>query len=216
MATIEQSVRQTVDLFDKCRRFTAAREMMDRGLYPYFQPIQESHDTEVVIRGETKIMVGSNNYLGLTHHPYVLERARDALFRYGTGNTGSRFLNGTLDLHERLEHRLAALEAEVEILAVDTAARRSDLEESDALRHRLVAALDQAQAAHERAGLLVRVRRDEEADPQSHARDQGAHEPAQRARRDGRADDCEHEEVEDSHGYFRFLILDFLNCEAGY
>ncbi|HEX6912286.1 MAG TPA: aminotransferase class I/II-fold pyridoxal phosphate-dependent enzyme [Longimicrobium sp.] len=109
MATIEQSVRQTVDLFDKCRRFTAAREMMDRGLYPYFQPIQESHDTEVVIRGETKIMVGSNNYLGLTHHPYVLERARDALARYGTGNTGSRFLNGTLDLHEQLENRLAAL-----------------------------------------------------------------------------------------------------------
>ena len=109
MATIEQTVRQTADLFDKCRRFTAAREMMDRGLYPYFQPIEESHDTEVVIRGETKIMVGSNNYLGLTHHPYVLEKARDALARYGTGNTGSRFLNGTLDLHEQLERRLAAL-----------------------------------------------------------------------------------------------------------
>jgi len=82
MATIEETVRRTVDLFDKCRRFTAAREMMDRGLYPYFQPIEESHDTEVVIRGETKIMVGSNNYLGLTHHPYVLEKARDALARY--------------------------------------------------------------------------------------------------------------------------------------
>lgn len=109
MATIEQTVRQTTDIFDKCRRFTAAREMMDRGLYPYFQPIEESHDTEVVIRGETKIMVGSNNYLGLTHHPYVLEKAREALFRYGTGNTGSRFLNGTLDLHEQLENRLAAL-----------------------------------------------------------------------------------------------------------
>jgi 8-amino-7-oxononanoate synthase len=109
MATIEQTVRQTTDLFDKCRRFTAAREMMDRGLYPYFQPIEESHDTEVVIRGETKIMVGSNNYLGLTHHPYVLEKAREALFRYGTGNTGSRFLNGTLDLHEQLENRLARL-----------------------------------------------------------------------------------------------------------
>jgi 8-amino-7-oxononanoate synthase len=109
MATIEETVRKTVDLFDKCRRFTAAREMMDRGLYPYFQPIEASHDTEVVIRGETKIMVGSNNYLGLTHHPYVLERARDALFRYGTGNTGSRFLNGTLDLHEQLENRLAGL-----------------------------------------------------------------------------------------------------------
>jgi len=109
MATVATTSRRMADLFDKCRRFTAAREMMDRGLYPYFQPIEESHDTEVVIRGETKIMVGSNNYLGLTHHPYVLEKAREALFRYGTGNTGSRFLNGTLDLHEQLESRLAAL-----------------------------------------------------------------------------------------------------------
>jgi 8-amino-7-oxononanoate synthase len=109
MATIEQTVRRTADLFEKCRRFTAAREMIDRGLYPYFQPIEASHDTEVVIRGETKIMVGSNNYLGLTHHPRVLERAREALYRYGTGCTGSRFLNGTLDLHEELENRLAAL-----------------------------------------------------------------------------------------------------------
>jgi 8-amino-7-oxononanoate synthase len=83
--------------------------MIDRGLYPYFQPIEQSHDTEVVIRGDRKIMVGSNNYLGLTHHPYVLERAREALYRYGTGCTGSRFLNGTLDLHEALEVRLAAL-----------------------------------------------------------------------------------------------------------
>ncbi|HEU0016077.1 MAG TPA: pyridoxal phosphate-dependent aminotransferase family protein [Longimicrobium sp.] len=109
MSTAEQTVRETVDLFDKCRRFTAAREMIGRGLYPYFQPIEASHDTEVVIRGETKIMVGSNNYLGLTHHPYVLERANEALYRYGTGCTGSRFLNGTLDLHEQLEERLARL-----------------------------------------------------------------------------------------------------------
>jgi 8-amino-7-oxononanoate synthase len=57
----------------------------------------------VVIRGERKIMVGSNNYLGLTHHPYVLEKAQAALHRYGTGCTGSRFLNGTLDMHEELE-----------------------------------------------------------------------------------------------------------------
>jgi 8-amino-7-oxononanoate synthase len=98
--------RQT-DLFDKCFRFTAAREAMDRGVYPYFQPIEQSFDTEVIIRGERKIMVGSNNYLGLTHHPYVLERAQAALHRYGTGCTGSRFLNGTLDMHEELETRLA-------------------------------------------------------------------------------------------------------------
>jgi 8-amino-7-oxononanoate synthase len=88
-------------------RFTAARDAIERGVYPYFQPIEQSYDTEVIIRGERKIMVGSNNYLGLTHHPYVLERAQDALHRYGTGCTGSRFLNGTLDMHEELESRLA-------------------------------------------------------------------------------------------------------------
>ncbi|HEX8451150.1 MAG TPA: aminotransferase class I/II-fold pyridoxal phosphate-dependent enzyme [Longimicrobium sp.] len=109
MATVATTSRRMGDLFDKCSRYTAAREMMGSGLYPYFQAIEASEDTEVVIRGERKIMVGSNNYLGLTHEPYVLERAREALYRYGTGCTGSRFLNGTLDLHEELEHRLAAL-----------------------------------------------------------------------------------------------------------
>jgi 8-amino-7-oxononanoate synthase len=106
-ATATERVRRAADLFDKTRRYTAAREAIDSGLYPYFQPIEESYDTEVVIRGERKIMVGSNNYLGLTHHPYVLERATMALKRYGTGCTGSRFLNGTLDMHEELEVRLA-------------------------------------------------------------------------------------------------------------
>lgn len=96
-----------MSLFDKCERYTLAREVQAAGLYPYFQPIEASYDTEVVIRGERKIMVGSNNYLGLTHHPRVLEAAAAALRRYGSGCTGSRFLNGTLDLHEELEERLA-------------------------------------------------------------------------------------------------------------
>jgi 8-amino-7-oxononanoate synthase len=120
MATNIQTVRKSADLFDRCRRFTAAREMIDRGLYPYFQPIESSEDTEVVIRGERKIMVGSNNYLGLTHHPYVLERAREALYRYGTGCTGSRFLNGTLDLHGELEVRLAQLMGQEAALVFST------------------------------------------------------------------------------------------------
>ncbi len=120
MATNIQTVRKSADLFDRCRRFTAAREMIDRGLYPYFQPIESSEDTEVVIRGQRKIMVGSNNYLGLTHHPYVLERAREALYRYGTGCTGSRFLNGTLDLHEQLEVRLARLMGQESALVFST------------------------------------------------------------------------------------------------
>lgn len=80
---------------------------MAAGYYPYFQPIEASYDTEVIIRGEKKIMVGSNNYLGLTHHPKVIAAAEAALHRYGSGCTGSRFLNGTLDLHEQLEEKLA-------------------------------------------------------------------------------------------------------------
>jgi 8-amino-7-oxononanoate synthase len=119
-AQAKAEVQRSTDLFDKCRRFTAAREAIARGVYPYFQPIEESYDTEVVIRGERKIMVGSNNYLGLTHHPYVLERAQAALHRYGTGCTGSRFLNGTLDMHEELEVRLARFMGQESALVFST------------------------------------------------------------------------------------------------
>jgi 8-amino-7-oxononanoate synthase len=104
---VETQTLQHVALFDKCRNFTKAREVQAAGLYPYFKPISESVDTVVVIEGQKKVMMGSNNYLGLTHHPRVLEAAKAALERYGSGCTGSRFLNGTLDLHEILEHRLA-------------------------------------------------------------------------------------------------------------
>ena len=98
---------QHVHLFDKVNNFTKAREIQEAGLYPYFKPISESEDTVVTIEGKPRIMMGSNNYLGLTHHPKVLEASRNALERYGSGCTGSRFLNGTLDLHEQLEARLA-------------------------------------------------------------------------------------------------------------
>ncbi len=98
---------QHIALFDKCRNFTRAREVQAAGLYPYFKPISHSEDTVVVIEGKQRIMMGSNNYLGLTHHPEVLAAAKAALERYGSGCTGSRFLNGTLDLHEQLEAELA-------------------------------------------------------------------------------------------------------------
>jgi 8-amino-7-oxononanoate synthase len=98
---------QHIALFDKCRNFTRAREIQAAGLYPYFKPISRSEDTVVVIEGKERIMMGSNNYLGLTHHPEVLSAARSALERYGSGCTGSRFLNWTLDLHEQLETELA-------------------------------------------------------------------------------------------------------------
>lgn len=94
-------------LFDKCYSFTRAREVMASGYYPYFVPIEGSNDTEAFVGGEPKIMVGSNNYLGLTHHPCIVEAAQAAIKQYGSGCTGSRFLNGNTILHERLEERLA-------------------------------------------------------------------------------------------------------------
>jgi len=96
-----------MDLFEKCRRFTDARRLMAAGLYTYFQPIASAQDPEVVVGRRRMIMIGTNNYLGLTTHPKVREAAQEALRRYGTGCGGSRFLNGTLDLHEAVERKLA-------------------------------------------------------------------------------------------------------------
>lgn len=96
-----------MDIFEKCSEFTAAKEAMAAGLYPYFIPITESEGTEAVFRGHRLIMCGSNNYLGLTTDPRVRQAAIDAIHRFGTSCTGSRFLNGTLELHEQLEAELA-------------------------------------------------------------------------------------------------------------
>ncbi|MDX1390673.1 MAG: pyridoxal phosphate-dependent aminotransferase family protein, partial [Acidobacteriota bacterium] len=96
-----------MQVFAKAEAFTASRELREVGLYPYFQRIEETRDTEVVIDGHRKVMVGSNNYMGLTHDPRILEAAKAALEKYGSGNTGSRFLNGNLDLHDQLEEDLA-------------------------------------------------------------------------------------------------------------
>ena len=96
-----------MDLFDKCNRFKEHRLAKAAGIYPYFLPIAENHGTEVTIDGRRLIMAGSNNYLGLTKHPKVMAAAEDALRRFGTSNNGSRFLNGTLELHVELEERLA-------------------------------------------------------------------------------------------------------------
>ena len=114
-----QTLQQSA-LFDKCRQFTRAREVQAAGLYPYFKPISESEDTVVVIEGQKRLMLGSNNYLGLTHHTKVLEAASRALSRYGSGCTGSRFLNGTLDLHEQLEHALAEFTGKESCLVFST------------------------------------------------------------------------------------------------
>ena len=95
------------DLFDKCFSFTKAREVQEQGCYPYFKAIQSGADTEVLIDGKKLIMVGSNNYLGLTQDLRIKEAAVKAVRDFGSGCTGSRFLNGTLSLHEELESRLA-------------------------------------------------------------------------------------------------------------
>ncbi len=96
-----------MDLFEKCKRFTEAKKVMAAGYYPFFIPISSGQDTEVTVRGKEMIMIGSNNYLGLTSHPEVKQAAIDAIKIYGAGCTGSRFLNGTLDIHEDLERKLA-------------------------------------------------------------------------------------------------------------
>ena len=101
------SSTETADIFAKCGRFTEAREIMRLGLYPFFRVIDSAPGPEVTIQGRKLIMIGSNNYLGLTNHPKVLEAAVAAVRKYGSGCTGSRFLNGTLDLHVELEEKLA-------------------------------------------------------------------------------------------------------------
>jgi 8-amino-7-oxononanoate synthase len=95
------------DLFEKCLAWTDADELKATGFYPYFLPLEDTEGTEVVIKGHRLLMLGSNNYLGLTTHPKVRQAAIDAVREYGTSCTGSRFLNGTLALHHELEDRLA-------------------------------------------------------------------------------------------------------------
>jgi 8-amino-7-oxononanoate synthase len=94
-------------LQDRVAAFTEATEAKRHGVYPYFRPIQSGQDTKVRIGGQEVLMFGSNSYLGLTNHPRIKEAAKRAIDKYGTGCAGSRFLNGTLDIHLELEHKLA-------------------------------------------------------------------------------------------------------------
>src|SRR5258705_12643534 len=97
---------QHIALFDKCKNFTRAREGQAAGLYPYFKPISRSEDTVVIIEGQQRIMMGSNNYLGLTHNAEVLAAARAALERYGSGGPARAFLKGKAHRDERPQTRL--------------------------------------------------------------------------------------------------------------
>lgn len=96
-----------MDIFEKCFHYTTAKDAIAAGIYPYFLPLSENEGTEASYQGHRLIMCGSNNYLGLTTHPKVRQAAIEAIERFGTSCTGSRFLNGTLELHERLEVELA-------------------------------------------------------------------------------------------------------------
>ncbi len=96
-------------LSDKLAAYDAPQKAMAAGIYPYFRAIESEQDTVVMIDGKKVLMFGSNSYLGLTNHPKVKEAAKAAIDKYGTGCAGSRFLNGTLDIHTRLEEKLASL-----------------------------------------------------------------------------------------------------------
>jgi 8-amino-7-oxononanoate synthase len=136
-----------VDLFDKCREFAKiVQQAKDNNYYPYFTPISSEPDRRVIIHGRELLMMGSNNYLGLTTHPKVKEAAIAAIRKYGSGCTGSRFGNGTLDIHVELEEKLAAFYHKDDCVVFSTGysanlgtisalVRRGDIAVTDKLDH---------------------------------------------------------------------------------
>jgi 8-amino-7-oxononanoate synthase len=136
-----------VDIFDKCRELAKiVQQAKDNHYYPYFTPISSEPDRRVTIHGRELLMMGSNNYLGLTTHPKVKEAAIAAIRKYGSGCTGSRFGNGTLDIHVELEEKLAAFYKKDDCVvfstgysanlgAISSLVRRGDLAITDKLDH---------------------------------------------------------------------------------
>ena len=109
-----------MSILDKCHSFQDAKRAIALGYYPYFREISSEQDTEVICNGQKMLMMGSNSYLGLTTHPKVKEAAIEAIKKYGSGCAGSRFLNGTLDIHIELEAELAKLVGKEAALAYPT------------------------------------------------------------------------------------------------
>jgi 8-amino-7-oxononanoate synthase len=107
-------------LFEKVRNFTSANDVRATGLYPYFRTISSAQDTEVIMNGQKVLMLGSNSYLGLTNDPRIKEATIAAVQKYGSGCAGSRFLNGTLELHIQLEQELARLMKKEAVLLYST------------------------------------------------------------------------------------------------
>ena len=91
----------------KLARYKLPQHLIKKGMYPFYHSLESGQDTEVYIKGEKKLMFGSNSYLGLTNHPELIKAARQATTKYGTGTSGSRLMNGNLDLHDELENKLA-------------------------------------------------------------------------------------------------------------
>ena len=100
--------KQYQDIFEKCEKYTLANDYRAMGIYPYFHALESRQAPEVIMEGKRRIMLGSNNYLGLTENPEIIQAGVDALKTFGTGVSGSRFMNGTLTMHLELERELAA------------------------------------------------------------------------------------------------------------
>jgi len=111
-----------MDLFKKCETFNreVLNQFFENGLYPYFHYLNSGQNTEVLMEGKRTIMIGSNNYLGLTSHPDVIKEGVDAIKKYGSGCSGSRFLNGTLDIHIELEKELAEFLQKEDVVTFST------------------------------------------------------------------------------------------------
>ena len=109
-----------MDLFEKCYRRSHIDDLREQDLFPYFRELQSRQDTEVIMEGRRRIMLGSNNYLGLTTQPDVMQAGLDALRRYGTGCSGSRLLNGTLELHLTFEREMAAFLRKEDVVSFST------------------------------------------------------------------------------------------------
>ncbi len=107
-------------LDDKLKTFDIPQKLKENNIYPYFRPISSEQNTEVIINGKKVLMFGSNSYLGLTNHPKIIEAAVEATKKYGTGCAGSRFLNGTLSIHEELEHKIAKFVGKEEAIVFST------------------------------------------------------------------------------------------------
>ncbi len=109
-----------MDIFNKCEKYDTAKIAREMGIYPYFHKLETKQGPEVVMEGKDIIMIGSNNYLGLTSHPKVIEAALNAVKEFGTGCSGSRFLNGTLTTHVALEEELADFLGKEDVVTFST------------------------------------------------------------------------------------------------